>query len=52
MSAKSINGIIKMIEVYPDRNAIILVDTEESMSRMFFREQILKNQIAHFIYVG
>ena len=52
ISSRTINSIIKMMEIYPDNVAIILVDTEEALSRMFFREQILKNQMAHFIYIN
>lgn len=50
MSMKTVNSIIKVIEVYNDRLAIVLTDIESNMSKMLFKEEILKNQMRHFIY--
>lgn len=49
MSAKTINSIIKAIDAYPDRIAFIFTDSEEAMSKMLFREEILKNQVKYFV---
>ena len=52
MSMKTINSIIKLIDAHPEEMAIILADKEEDMSKMLFKEEILKNQIEHFIVCG
>lgn len=49
MTMKSINSIIKVIDSYPDKVAVILVDKEENISKMLFKEEILRNQLSHFI---
>lgn len=50
MSMKTINSIIKVIDTYHDKLAIVLTDTEQNMSKMLFKEEILKNQVKHFIF--
>lgn len=49
MSMKTINSIIKLMDAYPDKLAVILADNEKDMSKMLFKEEILKNQIEHFV---
>jgi len=49
MTMKTINSIIKVMDAYPKNIAIILVDKEENISKMLFKEEILRNQLSHFI---
>ena len=51
MNAQTINGIIRILDVYPGKLVIILVDDEEPLSKMFFKEEILKNKIKYFVTV-
>lgn len=51
MNSQTINGIIKMLDVYSGKVAIVLVDDEEPLSKMLFKEEILKNQIKYFVAV-
>ena len=50
MSMKTINSIIKVIDAYHSKLAIVLTDTEQNMSKMLFKEEVLKNQMKHFIF--
>ncbi len=51
MNAQTINGIIRILDVYPSQLVIILVDDEEPLSKMLFKEEILKNKIKYFVTV-
>lgn len=50
MSMKTINSIIKVIDAYHDKLAIVITDRESNMSKMLFKEEVLKNQLKHFIF--
>ena len=49
MSSKTINGIIKILDAYPGQIAFFFTDTEDNLSKMLFKEEILKNQIKYFV---
>lgn len=51
MNAQTINSIIRVLDVYSTRLIIILIDDEEQLSKMLFKEEILKNQIKYFVAV-
>ena len=51
MNPQTINGIIRILDVYPGQLVVILVDDEEPLSKMFFKEEILKNKIKYFVTV-
>lgn len=48
MSPKTVNGIIKAIDSHPGEVVIILVDSEENLSRFLFKEEVLNNQIKYY----
>lgn len=50
MSMKTINSIIRVIDSYNDKLAIVLTDKESNLSKMLFKEEVLKNQMSHFIF--
>lgn len=51
MNAQTINSIIRVLDVYSTQLIIILIDDEEQLSKMLFKEEILKNQIKYFVAV-
>ncbi len=51
MNAQTINSIIRVLDVYSSKIIIILIDDEEQLSKMLFKEEILKNQIRYFVAV-
>lgn len=51
MNAQTINSIIRVLDVYSTQLIIILIDDEEQLSKMLFKEEILKNQIKYFVVV-
>jgi hypothetical protein len=40
-----------VLDVYSTQLIIILIDDEEQLSKMLFKEEILKNQIKYFVAV-
>ena len=51
MNAQTINSIIKVLDSHASEIVLVLIDEEEALSKMFFREEILKNQIKYFVIV-
>ncbi len=51
MSAQTVNSIIRVLDAHSSEIVIIVIDEEEALSKMLFKEEILKNQIKYFVIV-
>ncbi len=51
MNPQTINSVIKVLDSHASEVVVILIDEEEALSKMFFKEEILKNQIKYFVIV-
>lgn len=51
MNSQTINSIIRILDSHASELVIIVIDEEEALSKMFFKEEIFKNQIKYFVIV-